>query len=261
MTLTLEQMVGAGMHFGHQARKWNPKMKPYIYAQKDSIHIIDLIATYTHLNQATKFLTESVSNGQKVLFVGTKKQASQLVAKAALECDSFYVNEKWLGGQLTNWETIKLSIQKLKSFETKEQHGFFEKLPKKEAALLKKEKEKLGRYLNGIKNMKTLPDIVIIIGQLEEMNAVKECQKLGLRTITILDTDCDPSLADFKIPANDDSISSIKLLLGEFVDAIKKGHQKFSEKLLFSSKKKVFLKTFGASSKTANSAKTQRVRR
>nr|YP_009367465.1 ribosomal protein S2 [Sarcinofilum mucosum]ARK14436.1 ribosomal protein S2 [Sarcinofilum mucosum] len=235
MTLTLEQMVAAGMHFGHQARKWNPKMKPYIYAQKSSIHIIDLISTYTHLNQATKFLIDSTSVGQKVLFVGTKKQASQLIAKAALESDSFYVNEKWLGGQLTNWQTIKLSIQKLKSLETRERHGFMDRLPKKEAALLKKEKAKLGKYLNGIKNMENIPDIVIIIGQSEEINAVKECRKLGLRTITILDTDCDPSLADLIIPANDDSISSIKLLLNEFVEAIKKGQQNYAEKLLVSS--------------------------
>jgi small subunit ribosomal protein S2 len=228
MTLTLEQMVAAGMHFGHQARKWNPKMKPFIYAQKDSIHIIDLIATYTHLNQVLKFLTESASVGKKILFVGTKKQVSQLIAKAALECDSFYVNGKWLGGQLTNWQTIKLSIQKLKSLEIKERHGFLEKIPKKEAVLLKKEKEKLGTYLNGIKNMDTLPDIVIIIGQSEEINAVRECKKLGIRTITIL-----------FIPANDDSISSIKLLLGEFVEAIKKGQQIFAEKLLLKNQKKV----------------------
>jgi small subunit ribosomal protein S2 len=254
MTLTLEQMVEAGMHFGHQPRKWNPKMKPYIYAQKDSRHIIDLIATYTHLNKACKFLTDSASTGQKILFVGTKKQASQLIAKAALECDSFYVNEKWIGGQLTNWKTIKLSIQKLESLETKERHGFFEKLPKKEAAILKKEKEKLGKYLNGIKNMKNLPDIVIIIGQSEELNAVKECQKLGLRSITILDTDGDPSLADLMVPANDDSFSSIKLILGEFVDAIKKGQQNFSEKLLLSSKNRL-------SRKAKVGVKTQRIRR
>ena len=118
MALTLEQMVAAGMHFGHQARKWNPKMKPYIYAQRDSLHIIDLISTYTHVNQVSKFLTDSAAVNKKVLFVGTKKQASQLIAKAALDCDSFYVNEKWLGGQLTNWQTIKLSIQKLKSLQT-----------------------------------------------------------------------------------------------------------------------------------------------
>jgi len=233
MTLTLEQMVAAGMHFGHQARKWNPKMKPFIYTQRDNIHILDLIATYTHLNQVCKFLTEATGTGQKVLFVGTKKQAAPFIAKAALDCDSFYVNEKWLGGQLTNWQTIKLSLQKLKALETKEQYGFLDKLPKKEAAVLLKEKEKLSRYLKGIKNMEKIPDIVIIIGQSEEMNALKECKKLGIRTITILDTDCDPSLADLFIPANDDSISSIKLLLDEFVEAVKKG-QANAQSLTFS---------------------------
>ena len=225
MTLTLEQMVAAGMHLGHQAKNWNPKMKPYIYAKKDSIHIIDLISTYTHLKKACKFLTEATAKGQKVLFVGTKKQASPLIAKAALECDSFYVNEKWLGGQLTNWQTISLSIQKFRWLEMKERHGFFDKLPKKEAAALQKTKAKLGKSLNGIQNMVQLPDIVIIVGQSEEMNAVKECQKLGLRTITVLDTDGNPSLADFFIPANDDSIASIDLLLKEFVYAIQKGQR------------------------------------
>ena len=238
MTLTLEQMVAAGMHFGHQARKWNPKMKPYIYAQRDSLHIIDLIATYTHINQVSNFLTNASALNKKVLFVGTKKQASQLIAKAALDCNSFYVNEKWLGGQLTNWQTIKLSIQKLKSLQTKEQHGFLDKLPKKEAARLKKDKEKLGKYLNGILNMEKIPDIVIIIGQSEEMNAVRECKKLGIRTITVLDTDCDPSLADLFIPANDDSISSIKLLLGECVEAIKKGQQNHETALLLRKERK-----------------------
>jgi len=238
MTLTLEQMVAAGMHLGHQSKNWNPKMKPFIYAKKDSLHIIDLISTYTHLNHACQFLTDSVSKGQRVLFVGTKKHASPFIAKAALDCDSFYVNEKWLGGQLTNWQTIKLSIQKFKSLETKESHGFFDKLPKKEAACLKKEKEKLKKSLGGIQNMTSLPDIVIIIGQSEEMNAVKECQKLGLRTITILDTDCNPALADLLIPENDDSISSIQLLLGEFVAAIQKGQQNLTEKRLISAKGK-----------------------
>nr|YP_009367558.1 ribosomal protein S2 [Pseudoneochloris marina]ARK14523.1 ribosomal protein S2 [Pseudoneochloris marina] len=230
MTLTLEQMVQAGMHFGHQARKWNPKMKPFIYAQRDNIHIIDLIETYVHLNKVSKFLTEAAANDKKILFIGTKKQASQLVAKAALECESFYVNEKWLGGMLTNWRTIKLSIKKLKYLETQEQHGFFAKLPKKEAALLTKEKEKLEKYLGGLKNMDGIPDVVIIIGQTEEINAVRECNKLGIRTVTILDTDCDPSLADLMVPANDDSMPSIKLLLEEFVQAIKKGQQQFVEK-------------------------------
>ena len=177
MALTLEQMVGAGMHLGHRARKWNPKMKPYIFTQRNSIHIIDLVTTYNHLNQVSKFLTSATSKNQKILFVGTKKQISPLISKAAMECNSFYVNEKWLGGQLTNWKTIKHSIEKLKSLQTKEKYGFLDKLPKKEAILLKKQKDKLGTYLNGIINMKTIPDVVIIVGQTEEINAVKECRE------------------------------------------------------------------------------------
>lgn len=225
MTVTLEQMVQTGMHLGHQAKKWNPKMKPFIYTQKDNIHVIDLIKTYVHLNHVSKFLTEATSTGKTVLFVGTKKQASQLIAKAALSCNSFYVNEKWLGGMLTNWQTIRLSIKKLKALETQEKKGLFAKLPKKETARLTKEKEKLQKYLGGLKDMQRVPDIVIIIGQSEEINALRECNKLTIRSITILDTDCDPSISDLIIPANDDSMPSIKLLLNEFVEAIKKGQE------------------------------------
>nr|YP_009538409.1 ribosomal protein S2 [Capsosiphon fulvescens]AWX64098.1 ribosomal protein S2 [Capsosiphon fulvescens] len=223
MTVTLEMMVSAGMHLGHEARKWNPKMKPFIYTQKDNIHIIDLIDTYFRLNQVSKFLTETASQGQTVLFVGTKKQASKLIEKAAISCDSYYVNEKWLGGMLTNWQTIQLSIQKLKDLETRLGHGFLEKLPKKEAALKLKQKQKLEKYLGGMKTMTRLPNVVVIIGQGEEMNAVNECKKLGIRSITVLDTDCDPTLADLFIPANDDSIPSIQLILNTCVDAIQTG--------------------------------------
>jgi small subunit ribosomal protein S2 len=226
----LEQMVKAGMHLGHEARKWNPKMKRFIYTEKNNIHIIDLIDTYSRLREVCKFLTDSTALGQTVLFVGTKKQASQLILKAAVQCDSFYVNEKWLGGMLTNWQTIQLSIKKLKYLETSLTHGLLEKLPKKEGALLLKQYQKLDKYLGGMKNMDRIPDIVIIIGQAEEINAVKECKKLGIRSITILDTDCDPSLADLLIPANDDSIPSIQLLLTDFVQAIQKGKQNIIKK-------------------------------
>nr|WVH39004.1 30s ribosomal protein S2 [Ulva taeniata] len=225
MTITLEQMVQAGMHLGHPARKWNPKMKPFIYTEKDSIHLIDLIKTYVHLNYVCKFLTKSTSNGKKILFVGTKKQASNLIAETALNCNSFYVNEKWLGGMLTNWKTVYLSTKKLKNLEIQEKKGLFNKLPKKEAANLVKKKEKLNKYLGGMKNMEVLPDIVIIIGQHEEINALKECNKLGIRSISILDTDCDPSISDLIVPANDDSMPSIKLLLQEFEFSIKQGQE------------------------------------
>lgn len=230
MSITLEQMVKAGMHLGHPARKWNPKMKSFIYTEKDNIHLIDLIKTYVHLNYVCKFLTRASSIDQKILFVGTKKQVSSLVAQTALNCNSFYVNEKWLGGMLTNWKTFCLSTKKLKNLEIQEKKGFFNKLPKKEAANLIKKKEKLNRYLGGIKNMDNLPDIVIIIGQNEEINSLRECNKLGIRTISILDTDCDPSISDLIIPANDDSMPSIKLLLQEFELAIKQGQEIFNIK-------------------------------
>nr|AKC35149.1 30s ribosomal protein S2 [Ulva sp. UNA00071828] len=230
MAITLEQMVQAGMHLGHPARKWNPKMKPFIYTEKDSIHLIDLIKTYVHLNYVCKFLTKSTSNGKKILFVGTKKQASNLIAETALNCNSFYVNEKWLGGMLTNWKTVYLSTKKLKNLEIQEKKGLLNKLPKKEAANLIKKKEKLNKYLGGMKNMEVLPDIVIIIGQHEEINALKECNKLGIRSISILDTDCDPSISDLIVPANDDSMPSIKLLLQEFELSIKQGQEIFNTK-------------------------------
>lgn len=230
MAITLEQMVQAGMHLGHPARKWNPKMKPFIYTEKDSIHLIDLIKTYVHLNYVCKFLTKSTSNGKKILFVGTKKQASNLIAETALNCNSFYVNEKWLGGMLTNWKTVYLSTKKLKNLEIQEKKGLFNKLPKKEAANLIKKKEKLNKYLGGMKNMEVLPDIVVIIGQHEEINALKECNKLGIRSISILDTDCDPSISDLIVPANDDSMPSIKLLLQEFEFSIKQGQEIFNTK-------------------------------
>lgn len=233
-------MARVGMHFGHQARKWNPKMAPYIYTEKNGIHIIDLIQSAFFLKKTSKFLRESSAQGKTFLFVGTKKQASRLIAKTALQCSSYFVNQRWLGGMLTNWKTIKTSITQLNDLEIKEKNGELERLPKKEAANAKKEKEKLEKYLGGLKNMITVPDIVIIVGQPEEMNAVRECKKLGLTTVTILDTDCDPMLADFFVPGNDDSVASLQLILNEFLDAIKKGQKDFFD----NEKKNLFQKNF-----------------
>jgi small subunit ribosomal protein S2 len=230
MVTSIDEMVQVGMHFGHQARKWNPKMAPYIYAERNGIHIIDLIQTYYHLKKATQFLTDSATQGKKFLFVGTKKQATKLIAKVALQCDSYYVNQRWLGGMLTNWKTIKSSISKLNQLEVREKNGEFKNLPKKEAASCKKEKDRLQKYLGGLKKMASIPDVVIIVGQLEEMNAVRECQKLGIRSITILDTDCNPTLADFFIPANDDSVASLQLILNSFLEAIRQGQKLYFEK-------------------------------
>lgn len=223
MNTTLEEMVKMGVHFGHKKKKWNPKMAPYIYTEKNGIHIIDLVQSYFFLKNISKFLTNQAAQGKTFLFVGTKKQIGRLIAKSALNCNSFYVNQRWLGGILTNWKTIKTSILKLNSLEKID----LTKYSKKEGAALKKEKEKLQKYLGGLRTMKTRPDIVIIVGQREELNAVYECQKLGLRNITILDTDCDPTLADLFVPGNDDSLASLQLLLNEFVIAIKKGQKKY----------------------------------
>jgi small subunit ribosomal protein S2 len=225
-------MVQVGMHFGHQARKWNPKMAPYIYAERNGIHIIDLIQTYYHLKKSNQFLSDAAAQGKKFLFVGTKKQATKLIAKVALQCDSYYVNQRWLGGMLTNWKTIKSSIAKLNQLEAREKSGELANLPKKEAASCKKEKDRLQKYLGGLKNMASIPDVVIIVGQLEEMNAVRECQKLGIRSITILDTDCNPTLADLFIPANDDSVASLQLILNSFLDSIRQGQKLSVEKKL-----------------------------
>lgn len=227
MIKSIDEMAQVGMHLGHQARKWNPKMAPYIYTQRNGIHIIDLIQTYSHLKEVSQFLTKSASEGKTFLFVGTKKQATRLIAKTALQCDSFFVNQRWLGGMLTNWKTIKTSITHLGLLEWKQKTGEFEKLPKKEAANRKKEIEKLRKYLGGLKAMYSRPDIVIIVGQPEEMNAVRECQKLGIPTVTILDTDCDPSLADLFVPANDDSIASLRLILNQFLQDIQTGQKRF----------------------------------
>lgn len=232
MVTTIDEMVQVGMHFGHQARKWNPKMAPYIYAERNGIHIIDLIQTYYHLKKSNQFLSDAAAQGKKFLFVGTKKQATKLIAKVALQCDSYYVNQRWLGGMLTNWKTIKSSIAKLNQLEAREKSGELANLPKKEAASCKKEKDRLQKYLGGLKNMASIPDVVIIVGQLEEMNAVRECQKLGIRSITILDTDCNPTLADLFIPANDDSVASLQLILNSFLDSIRQGQKLSVEKKL-----------------------------
>lgn len=223
MAITIDEMVEVGLHFGHQARKWNPKMRPYIYTKRNGVHIIDLIQTCFYLKQASRFLTDSAAKGKTFLFVGTKRSAAALIAKVASECNCFYVNQRWLGGMLTNWQTMRLSIAKLNSLEAREAAGEFERLPKKEAAVCRKQKQRLEKYLGGVKDMVRVPDVVIVVGQPEEMNAVMECRKLGIPTVTVLDTNCDPTMADFFVPANDDSANSLRLILRTFLEAIRSG--------------------------------------
>lgn len=216
---SIEEMVRVGMHFGHQTRKWNPKMAPFIYGQRNGIHVLDLVQTHRSLQETCNFLENSAAEGKTFLFIGTKKQASRVVAQAAGLCDGFFVNQRWLGGMLTNWSTLQVSIKRLYELENQS----FEGLPKKEAANLKKEWLRLNKYLGGLKLMKTLPDIVILVGQPEELNAVRECKKLKIPVVSLLDSDCDPTIVDWGVPANDDSVGSIQVILECFVEAIQRG--------------------------------------
>jgi len=224
--ISLSQLLEAGVHFGHKAQRWNPKMFPYIYSEVNNIHILDLIQSATLLKKAMRYLEVAASKNQKVLFVGTKRQATTLIAQEAKRSNSYYVNHRWLGGMLTNWTTMKESIEKLKDLEKQESEGTFELLTKKEGALRRKELAKLRKYLDGIKSMTTLPDVVIIIDQRREITAIAECRKLGIPVVSILDTNCDPDLVDIPIPGNDDAVRSIKLILNLLTDSIIKGQTK-----------------------------------
>ena len=224
--ISLSQLLEAGVHFGHKSHRWNPKMFPYIYSEVNNIHILDLIQSATLLKEATNFLESAASEGKTFLFIGTKRQATTLIAQEAKRCDSYYVNHRWLGGMLTNWSTIKERITKLKDLEKQEADGTFDLLPKKEVALRRKELQKLRKHLDGIKQMPSLPDIAIIIDQKREMTAIAECRKLGIPIVSILDTNCDPDLVDIPIPGNDDAVRSIKLILNSLTDSIIQGQAK-----------------------------------
>lgn len=224
--ISLAQLLEAGVHFGHKAHRWNPKMFPYIYSEVNNIHILDLVQSATLLKKAMRYLEVAASKNQKVLFVGTKRQATTLIAQEAKRSNSYYVNHRWLGGMLTNWTTMKERIEKLKDLEKQESDGTFELLAKKEGALRRKELTKLRKYLDGIKSMTTLPDVVIVIDQRREITAIAECRKLGIPVVSILDTNCDPDLVDIPIPGNDDAVRSIKLILTLLTDSIIKGQTK-----------------------------------
>jgi small subunit ribosomal protein S2 len=221
--INLSQLLEAGVHFGHKAYRWNPKMFPYIYSEVNNIHILDLVQSASLLQEANVYLESTASKGKKFLFVGTKRQASSLIAQEAKRSNSFYVNHRWLGGMLTNWTTLKDRIAWLKTLEQQEADNVFNLLPKKEASLRRKELQKLRKHLDGIKNMDDLPDIAIIIDQKREMTAIRECRKLGIPIVSILDTNCDPDLVDIPIPGNDDAVRSIKLILKSLTDSIIKG--------------------------------------
>jgi small subunit ribosomal protein S2 len=207
--ISLSQLLEAGVHFGHKAYRWNPKMFPYIYSEVNNIHILDLVQSATLLKEANNYLESAASEGKTFLFVGTKRQASTLIAQEAKRCDSFYVNHRWLGGMLTNWTTLKERIEYLKDLEQQEADNTFSLLTKKEAALRRKELKKLRQHLDGIKTMPDLPDVAIIIDQKREMTAIRECRKLGIPIVSILDTNCDPDLIDIPIPGNDDAVDQL----------------------------------------------------
>ena len=224
--LSLAQLLQAGVHFGHKAYRWNPKMFPYIYTERNNIHILDLVQSVQFLKEANLFLESAAEQKKTFLFIGTKRQASSLIAQEAKRCNSFYVNHRWLGGMLTNWVTLKSRINRLKELEKQEADQVFDLLPKKEAALRKTELDKLRRQLNGVKNMKKLPDVAILVDQKREMTAIRECRKLGIPIVSILDTNCDPDLVDIPIPGNDDAVRSIKLILKSLTDSINLGRSK-----------------------------------
>ncbi|WP_009634297.1 30S ribosomal protein S2 [Synechocystis sp. PCC 7509] len=222
--VSLAQMMESGVHFGHQTRRWNPKMDRYIYTSRNGVHIIDLVQTAQLMDDAYNYMRTAAEQGKKFLFVGTKRQAAGIIAQEATRCGAHYINQRWLGGMLTNWATIKTRAERLKDLERREETGALDLLPKKEASMLRREMTKLQKYLGGIKTMRKIPDIVVIVDQRREYNAVQECQKLGIEIVSMLDTNCDPDVVDVPIPANDDAIRSIKLIVGKLADAIYEGH-------------------------------------
>lgn len=216
----MKQLLEAGVHFGHQTRRWNPKMSPYIYTQRNGIHIIDLQQTVKMVDDAYNAMVKIVQDGGTVLFVGTKKQAQDAVKAEALRCGEFYVNERWLGGMLTNFKTIETRIERLKQIEKMAEDGTFDVLPKKEVALIKKEWEKLEANIGGIKEMKVLPDAIFVVDPKKEKICVKEAHNLGITLFGIADTNADPEELDYVIPGNDDAIRAIKLIVGKMADAV-----------------------------------------
>ncbi|MCS7233098.1 MAG: 30S ribosomal protein S2 [Synergistetes bacterium] len=223
--VSMKQLLEAGVHFGHQTKRWNPKMKEYIFTERNGIYIIDLQKTLKKIEEAYNFVKERVMNGGTVLFVGTKRQAQDVVKSEAERCEMFYVNQRWLGGLLTNFKTIRKRIERLKELEEMEKEGMFEVLPKKEVVRLEREKSKLGRYLGGIKEMTDLPDVLFVVDPRKEKIAVTEANRLEIPVVAIVDTNCDPDPVDYPIPGNDDAIRSIKLITSIIADAVLEGKQ------------------------------------
>ena len=223
--ISMKQLLEAGVHFGHQTRRWNPKMKPYIYTERNGIYIIDLQKSVGMVDDAYNAIGDCVANGGTILFVGTKKQAQDSIKSEAERCGMYYVNERWLGGMLTNFKTIQTRIATLKKYEEMEQDGTFDVLPKKEVINLKKELEKLQKNLGGIKEMKRIPDAIFIVDPKKERICVQEAHALGIELIGIADTNCDPDELDYVIPGNDDAIRAVKLIVSKMADAVIEANQ------------------------------------
>ena len=223
--ISMKQLLEAGVHFGHQTRRWNPKMAPYIFTERNGIYIIDLQKTVKKIDEAYDFMKEVGASGKPVLFVGTKKQAQQAIMDEARRCGQFYVSERWLGGMLTNHKTIATRIARLNAIKTMEEDGTFDKLSKKEVTKLRGEMEKLEKYLGGMKDMKGMPGALFIVDPKKERIAVKEARILGIPIVGIVDTNCDPDDVDYVIPANDDAIRAVKLIAGRMADAVIEANQ------------------------------------
>ena len=223
--VAMKQLLEAGVHFGHQTRRWDPKMAEYIFQARNGIHIIDLQKTSKKLDEAYAFLKEQVEEGKTVLFVGTKKQAQECMKEAAIKSGMYYVDQRWLGGMLTNFDTIRTRVQRLKDLEKMAEDGTFEVLPKKEVILLKKEMEKLERNLGGIKEMEEIPGVIFLVDPKKEHIAILEAKKLGIPVIGLVDTNCNPEEVDYAIPGNDDAIRAVKLITDVMANAIIEGRQ------------------------------------
>lgn len=223
--ISMKSLLEAGVHFGHQTRRWNPKMRPYIFTERNGIYIIDLSQTVKMVDTAYNFVRELVEEGGEILFVGTKKQAQDAIGREARKCGMHYINQRWLGGTLTNYKTIRKRIDRLHELEKMEEDGRFDVLPKKEVIKLRHEAERLEKFLGGIKDMKRLPDAVYIVDPKKERIAVKEAQILGIPIVSMIDTNCDPDEIDYAIPGNDDAIRAVKLITETIANAVLEGKQ------------------------------------
>ena len=223
--VTMKQLLEAGVHFGHQTRRWNPKMAPYIFTERNGIYIIDLQKTVRKMDEAYNFIMKTAAEGGNILFVGTKKQAHAAIREEAERCGMYFVNERWLGGMLTNYKTISTRIKKLNDIKTMEEDGTFEQLPKKEVLKLKALEERLEKFLGGIKDMKGMPAALFVVDPKKERIAVKEARILGIPIVGIVDTNCDPDEVDYVIPANDDAIRAVRLISSKIADAVIEGKQ------------------------------------